>query len=99
MLMSYRLTVHADTPVICTHAIAHTALQVEAVVRRIRHLTSADEDTKVLVFSTWQDLLDVVAHALTANGVPFAACEGRTLAQSVRDFQAGEAKSKWVLSF
>ena len=66
---------------------------MEAVVRRIVHLTSADADTKVLVFSTWQDLLDVVAHALAANGVPFAACQGRTLAQSVRDFQAGAVQT------
>ena len=63
--------------------------QVEAVVRRVRHLTERDPGTKVLVFSTWQDLLDVVAHALAVNAVPFAASKGRGFTQSVRDFQAG----------
>ena len=58
-------------------------------MRRVRHLTEQHPSTKVLIFSTWQDLLDVVAHALSVNGVPFAASKGRSFTQSVRDFQAG----------
>ena len=59
-------------------------------MRRVKRLTGSDPSVKVLIFSTWQDLLDVVAHALAANAVPFAACQGRSFAESVRDFQAGQ---------
>ena len=62
-------------------------------MRRVKHLVDSDESAKVLVFSTWQDLLDVVAHALVANGVPFACCQGKGFTQSVRDFQAGHLQA------
>ena len=64
-------------------------------MRRVRHLTEHHPSTKVLIFSTWQDLLDVVAHALSVNGVPFAASKGRSFTQSVRDFQAGALQASW----
>lgn len=42
-------------------------MQVEAVVRRVMWLTSQDPTTKILIFSTWQDVLDLVGHALSTN--------------------------------
>lgn len=47
------------------------AAQVEAVMRRILWLLH-DPTAKVLVFSTWVDVIDLMAHALGTNGVRFA---------------------------
>lgn len=43
--------------------------KVEAVTRRILWIKSMDPKAKVLVFSSWNDVLDVLEHALTANHV------------------------------
>lgn len=42
------------------------------MVRRIKRLTQKDPSAKVLVFSSWQDVLELVSHALQANALPFA---------------------------
>ena len=57
--------------------ISYSYVQIEAVVRRIKWLTASSSAAKVLVFSTWQDVLDVIAHALDANRLPFAHARGR----------------------
>lgn len=46
-------------------------LQLEAVVRRVLWIIE-DVTAKVLIFSTWQDVLELTAHALAANSIPFA---------------------------
>lgn len=43
---------------------------MEAVVRRVCYLLSLSPESRVLVFSTWRDVLAVIAHALQLNGVP-----------------------------
>ena len=52
------------------------SLQLEAVVRRILWVKSTDPEAKVLLFSEWQGVLDVVEHALTANHITFARVKG-----------------------
>jgi hypothetical protein len=67
------------------------AAQLEAVVRRILWLTGEEVAQKVLVFSSWEDVLSLVAHALTTNGVPFAhAKSGTRFHEALRRFR-GEA--------
>ena len=44
-------------------------------MRRILWLTR-DDTAKVLVFSTWVDVLNLMAHALNCNGVPYAYATG-----------------------
>ncbi|KAK9793444.1 hypothetical protein WJX73_004156 [Symbiochloris irregularis] len=64
--------------------------QIEAVVRRIKWLTNASLAAKVLVFSTWQDVVDVVAHALRANHLPFAYARGRKATEkAIQQFKSG----------
>lgn len=46
------------------------AVQIEAVVRRIKGILAADPTARILAFSTWADLLGLVSHALHANRVP-----------------------------
>ena len=52
-------------------------LQIEAILRRVIRLTQGDPQTKVLIFSSFQDVLTLVAHALQANELPFAHAHGR----------------------
>lgn len=66
--------------------------KVEAVARRVKHVLEADARARVLVFTQWADLLDVVAHALRRNGVAHAAARGRQgFARAVDEFKAGAA--------
>ncbi|KAK9167890.1 hypothetical protein Syun_000030 [Stephania yunnanensis] len=50
--------------------------KVEAVVRRILWVKFTDPDGKVLVFSSWNDVLDVLEHALSANDISFLRMKG-----------------------
>lgn len=54
---------------ICT---LHALVQLEAVIRRILRLKSEDPEMKVLLFSEWAGVLDVVEHALTTNHITYA---------------------------
>lgn len=51
-------------------------MQIEAVVRRLLWVKSKDADAKVLIFSTWHEVLDVVEHALSINKITFARVKG-----------------------
>ncbi|KAK9159338.1 hypothetical protein Scep_005912 [Stephania cephalantha] len=50
--------------------------KIEAVVRRILWVKFTDPDGKVLVFSSWNDVLDVLEHALSANDISFVRMKG-----------------------
>ncbi|XP_023384098.1 E3 ubiquitin-protein ligase SHPRH [Pteropus vampyrus] len=46
--------------------------KVEAVVRTLMRIQLRDPGAKALVFSTWQDVLDIISKALTDNNMKFA---------------------------
>ncbi|XP_023640660.1 E3 ubiquitin-protein ligase SHPRH isoform X1 [Capsella rubella] len=50
--------------------------KIEAVTRRILWIKSSDPQAKVLVFSSWKDVLDVLEHAFTANSITFIRMKG-----------------------
>lgn len=50
--------------------------KIEAVTRRILWITSTIPTAKVLVFSSWNDVLDVLEHAFTANNITFVRMKG-----------------------
>ncbi|KAE8717817.1 UPF0176 protein [Hibiscus syriacus] len=50
--------------------------KIEAVTRRILGIKSADPKAKVLVFSSWNDVLDVLEHAFTANDITYIRMKG-----------------------
>ncbi|KAK9283240.1 hypothetical protein L1049_011476 [Liquidambar formosana] len=50
--------------------------KIEAVTRRILWIKSMDPKAKVLVFSSWNDVLDVLGHALTANHISYVRMKG-----------------------
>lgn len=51
-------------------------VKIEAVTRRILWIKSTDPEAKVLVFSSWNDVLDVLEHAFIANGITFIRMKG-----------------------
>uniref|UniRef100_A0A8D2JME1 E3 ubiquitin-protein ligase SHPRH n=1 Tax=Sciurus vulgaris TaxID=55149 RepID=A0A8D2JME1_SCIVU len=56
-----------DIPVKGSHS-----TKVEAVVRTLMKIQLRDPGAKALVFSTWQDVLDIISKALTDNNMEFA---------------------------
>lgn len=56
--------------------------KIEAITRRVLWLTSSDQDTKILVFSSWNDVLDVLSHALAANNITYIRMKGGRKANS-----------------
>ncbi|XP_031236244.1 E3 ubiquitin-protein ligase SHPRH isoform X3 [Mastomys coucha] len=55
-----------DIPVKGSHS-----TKVEAVVRTLMKIQLRDPGAKALVFSTWQDVLDIISKALTDNNMEF----------------------------
>merc|ERR1712130_688365 len=52
--------------------------KVEAVMKCLVKIQSDDEDAKSLVFSTWTDVLDILAAALDENDIPYASLHNNT---------------------
>lgn len=50
--------------------------KIEAITRRILWIKSTDPKAKVLVFSSWNDVLDVLEHAFAANEISFVRMKG-----------------------
>ncbi|PWA98308.1 Helicase, C-terminal [Artemisia annua] len=50
--------------------------KISAVTRRILCIGSTNPKAKVLVFSSWNDVLDVLEHSFTANGISFIRMKG-----------------------
>nr|XP_032829241.1 E3 ubiquitin-protein ligase SHPRH-like [Petromyzon marinus]XP_032829242.1 E3 ubiquitin-protein ligase SHPRH-like [Petromyzon marinus]XP_032829243.1 E3 ubiquitin-protein ligase SHPRH-like [Petromyzon marinus] len=50
--------------------------KVEAVIRELMKIHMSDPEAKSLVFSTWQDVLDIIGKALKKNGIYFAQING-----------------------
>ncbi|PHT52525.1 hypothetical protein CQW23_06987 [Capsicum baccatum] len=50
--------------------------KIEAVTRRILWIASTNPAAKVLVFSSWNDALDVLEHAFVANDITFVRMKG-----------------------
>jgi E3 ubiquitin-protein ligase SHPRH len=51
-------------------------LQIEAVTRRILWIKATNHNSKVLVFSSWNDVLDVLEHAFATNNITFVRMKG-----------------------
>uniref|UniRef100_A0A8C5QTF6 E3 ubiquitin-protein ligase SHPRH n=1 Tax=Leptobrachium leishanense TaxID=445787 RepID=A0A8C5QTF6_9ANUR len=60
-----------DIPVKGSHS-----TKVEAVVRTLMKIQHRDPGAKSLVFSTWQDVLDIIAKALQDNSMVFSQING-----------------------
>lgn len=50
--------------------------KIEAVTRRILSIKSTDPEAKILVFTSWNDVLDVLEHAFLANSISYIRMEG-----------------------
>lgn len=66
-------------------------LQLEAVVGCIQKILDGGTEDRVLVFSTWHDVLTLLEHAFKANGIPYIRpTGGKRLGQSLSAFQTRE---------
>mmetsp|Transcript_43057 Transcript_43057/g.77217 ORF Transcript_43057/g.77217 Transcript_43057/m.77217 type:complete len:341 (-) Transcript_43057:346-1368(-) len=62
--------------------------KLEAVVRRVLAILKKDPDAKILLFSSWADVLNLLLHALEANKIPTAyAHGGRSLQAEIARFR------------
>lgn len=52
--------------------------KMEGVVRLMKKIKLADPEAKVLVFSSWMDVLDVIADAFAQNGITYRALHQRS---------------------
>ncbi|XP_021866581.1 uncharacterized protein [Spinacia oleracea] len=50
--------------------------KIEAITRRILWIKSSDPKAKVLVFSSWNDVLDVLEHAFSTNEISYVRMKG-----------------------
>ncbi|XP_024639582.1 E3 ubiquitin-protein ligase SHPRH isoform X3 [Medicago truncatula] len=50
--------------------------KIEAVTRRILWIKATNHNSKVLVFSSWNDVLDVLEHAFATNNITFVRMKG-----------------------
>ncbi|CAN1138472.1 E3 ubiquitin-protein ligase SHPRH [Linum perenne] len=68
--------------------------KLEAVTRRILLIKASDSEAKVLVFSSWNDVLDVLEHAFKANGITYIRMKGgRKSDAAISEFR-GQNKKK-----
>lgn len=69
--------------------------KMEAVARRILWIKSVDPKAKVLVFSSWKDVLDVLEHSLRANEINFVTMKGGSNSDiAIRQFKGTVEESK-----
>ncbi|XP_022745300.1 E3 ubiquitin-protein ligase SHPRH isoform X3 [Durio zibethinus] len=71
--------------------------KIEAVARRILGIKSADPKAKVLVFSSWNDVLDVLEHAFTANDITYIRMKGgRKSHVAISEFRGQKTGGKGI---
>eukprot|EP00899_Mesostigma_viride_P007989 jgi/Mesvir1/17191/Mv07612-RA.1 len=68
--------------------------KLEAVVRRLLWIHARDPTSKSLVFSQWQDVLELLGHALEANGICFDRVKTKaSLFKCISNFKASSRSS------
>ncbi|GAB4832074.1 hypothetical protein Ancab_006094 [Ancistrocladus abbreviatus] len=67
--------------------------KIEAITRRILLIKSADPKAKVLVFSSWNDVLDVLEHAFAANQISYVRMRGGRKSQAAISIFKGQNRS------
>ncbi|XVF24305.1 hypothetical protein REPUB_Repub13aG0116300 [Reevesia pubescens] len=71
--------------------------KIEAVTRRILGIKSANPKAKVLVFSSWNDVLDVLEHAFTANDITYIRMKGgRKSHVAISEFRGQKSGGKGI---
>jgi len=65
------------------------SVKIEAIVRKVLQISKSDPEGKIIIFSTWQDVLSIISDALVENDVKFNYAVG-----SNKRFQASLAAFK-----
>ncbi|KAL3695861.1 hypothetical protein R1sor_009937 [Riccia sorocarpa] len=67
--------------------------KIGAIVRRMLWLKSRDPLVKVLVFSSWLEVLEVIGHAFSENDISFARVKGgRKFDKPLEEFKASKSE-------
>ncbi|CAM8970633.1 unnamed protein product [Rhodiola kirilowii] len=72
--------------------------KIEAITRRILWIKTSDPKAKVLVFSSWNDVLDVLQHSLTSNNISYVRMRGGRKAHSAICQFRGETSASGEIS-
>ncbi|XP_052201128.1 uncharacterized protein LOC127807364 isoform X2 [Diospyros lotus] len=70
--------------------------KIEAITKRILWISSTDPRAKLLVFSSWNDVLDVLEHAFTANSISYIRMKGGRKAQFAISHFKGQSCVKGI---
>ncbi|KAM0786243.1 hypothetical protein ACM66B_007043 [Microbotryomycetes sp. NB124-2] len=54
------------------------------IVKHLRHIRSNDPTAKIVLFSAWQDSLDILCRAFSSNGIRFVRLEGSSSASGTK---------------
>ncbi|XP_039128220.1 LOW QUALITY PROTEIN: E3 ubiquitin-protein ligase SHPRH [Dioscorea cayenensis subsp. rotundata] len=65
-----------DMPESCITVQGSYSTKIEAITRRILFIKSTNQDAQIIVFSSWNDVLDVLEHSLDANGITHVRMKG-----------------------
>ncbi|KAL8154369.1 hypothetical protein V2J09_012129 [Rumex salicifolius] len=93
---------HASTDLNCNSFDAFIRVRgsygtkIEAVTRRILWIKSKESEAKVLVFSSWNDVLDVLEHAFAANQISYVRMKGGRKSQDSISIFKGQKSAKSV---
>ncbi|KZV51925.1 snf2 histone linker phd ring helicase [Dorcoceras hygrometricum] len=69
--------------------------KIEGVTRRILWIISTDPTVKILVFSSWNDVLDVLQHAFTTNSISYIRMKGGRKSQvAISEFKGQRSHGK-----
>ncbi|XP_073020785.1 uncharacterized protein [Primulina eburnea] len=69
--------------------------KIEAVTRRILWIISTDPTEKILVFSSWNDVLDVLQHAFATNSISYVRMKGGRKSQvAISEFKGQRSHAK-----
>ncbi|XP_073129793.1 uncharacterized protein [Henckelia pumila] len=69
--------------------------KIEAVTRRILWIISTDPTAKILVFSSWNDVLDVLQHAFATNNISYVRMKGGRKSQiAINEFKGQRSHAK-----
>lgn len=69
--------------------------KMEAVTKRLLRIQLEDPNAKFLIFSTWNDVLDVVEHTLSANNIRYVRAKGRrSFDAAIRKFKGQDVRDQ-----
>ncbi|KAF9351244.1 hypothetical protein BGX26_010713 [Mortierella sp. AD094] len=71
--------------------------KIDSIARHISYLVREDPETKCLVFSQWNNLLQLLSESLTKNRIGFVKLAGASVKTAVKQFKENQDKHVFML--